>query len=334
MNRTILIVTLAVLAIITFLFFLRTSITPPPLATSPVKSAPPITLRVAYWKLPGFYLIHLADKMGYFKDEGLDIESFDLVPGTLPLQQKFASGELDAIAVSNSMFYSLDLVRHGIFGLVTYDPTDASVVMATGTITSPAQLKGKHLGVNSGNEFFLYWMLDKNGLKKSDVTINTDDFKSLSDKFKGGKYDAIFVVAPISSQLLKAGAGHIIYRAGDDLGLITAGMVFHDNLIAKNPGAVRKFNRAYFRAYQYSKDHHPEAIMETSKWLDLPEVDTAYAIDNEYFFPNIAENRAILRPGIGIKNLPANLNYMHLFLGGSNSAMEMTERVTDVYLPQ
>lgn len=298
------------------------------------KPVPPTVLRVAYWNLPGFYLIHIADKLGYFKDEGLEMQSFDLLPGTLPLQERFAAGDLDAIAVSNSMFYSLDLVRHGEFGLVTYDPTEASVVMATGTITSPAELRGKRLGVNSGNEFFLYWMLSKNGLKKTDVAITTEDFQTLTEKFKAGTYDAIFVVAPISTKLQREGAGHVIYRAGEDLGLITTGMVFHDNLIEKNPEAIRKFIRAYFRAYRYSQDHHAGAIKITSAWLHLSELDATAIIDTQYFFPDEKENGIILHPGIGIKNLPANLNYMRLFLGGTSSAESITSRVTDKYLPQ
>jgi NitT/TauT family transport system substrate-binding protein len=332
MKHTLILTVIAlIVALASFFAFPRNEPEPLPPPTQSAKTSN--LLRVAYWNLPGFYLIHIADKLGYFKSEGLEIQSLDLLPGTLPLQLEFAAGKLDAIAVSNSMFYSLDLVRHGEFGLVTYDPTEASVVMATGTITSPTQLRGKRLGVNSGNEFFLYWMLNKNNLKKDDVTITTEDFTGLTEKFKKGKYDAIFVVAPISTQLIREGAGRVIYRAGEDLGLITAGIVFHDNLIANNPEAIRKFNRAYFRAYKFAEENHPEAIKMTADWLHLTELDAANIIDTQYFFPNLDENRHILRPGVGIKNLHANLNYMRLFLGGTSTAQSITDRVTDRFLP-
>lgn len=332
MKYTIIFFTILILAVVTFQLYTLQA----PLEPSVTKVQPRLTtLQIGYLYLPGNHLINLANELGYFREEGINLKQHDITPSIARSLADFASGTIDISSASNSRFYERsELNHHGTFGLTVYDPLLSTVILATGTIIVPHDLKGKRVGVIPGNEFFIYWMLEKNNLKRSDIKLISEDYSALANDFKVGKFDAVLEVSPYWDKLVDEGAGHIIYRAAEALGVITTGLVFHDNLVNKNPALVSAFNRAYFKAYHYAKSHPEDAARRCSRWLGLKPEVVRKMLDSYYFFPDERENASILSAGIGIDHLISSINYMYLDSGNNKPiSSETMSRISNKFIP-
>lgn len=158
----------------------------------------------------------LADKLGYFKAEGIEVEMSKFASGALalPLVQ---AGRLD-IAFSNTVA-TLQAFEQGFEGTILApgaivrsqapDSTTALMVLKGG-IKTPKDFEGKRVAVNVINSSAWLYMvayMDKHGVDRSKVRFVEVPFPQMNDPLLNKQIDGIGQVEPFSTIL--AGTGKV-----------------------------------------------------------------------------------------------------------------------------
>ncbi|GGA79754.1 ABC transporter ATP-binding protein [Brucella endophytica] len=137
--------------------------------------------------------IIVADKLGYFKDAGLDVEIVAPADASTP-SKMVAAGQAD-VAVSYQqqvhmqVHQGLPLIR---VGTLIDSPLNCLMVRDDGSVKSIEDLKGKKIGysVAGVEETLLGTILAKHGLKLSDVELVNVNF-SLAPSLMSKQVDAV-----------------------------------------------------------------------------------------------------------------------------------------------
>ena len=152
-----------------------------------------ITIGLDWFINPDHAPLIIAEKRGYFKEMGLEVEMIEPADPNDP-PKLVAAGKLDlAISYQPQLHIQVDqglpVVRVGTLVSV---PLNALVVLKNGPIKSIADLKGKKVGFSVGGfeEALLSGMLEKYNLKMSDIELININF-SLSPALIAKKVDAV-----------------------------------------------------------------------------------------------------------------------------------------------
>src|SRR5215470_10708799 len=161
----------------------------------------------------------IADKQGYFKEEGIEVESskFDSAAIAVPVLQ---SGRLDIVLSSTvSTFQAieqgLDAVVLAPGAIVRTAPPDTTtaVLVPKGSIKSLKDLEGKRVAVNVINStawLHAVALLEKHGVDRGKVRFSEVPFPQMNDPLLNGQLDAIAQVEPFRSALMATGNAEII----------------------------------------------------------------------------------------------------------------------------
>ncbi len=162
----------------------------------------------------------IADKQGFFKEEGIEVEvtKFDSGAIAVPVLQ---SGRID-IVLSNTVT-TLQAFEHGLDAVIVApgavvrssapDTTIAVIALNNGPINSLKDLEGKRIAVNVINSSA--WLhvvadLDKHGVDRTKVRFAEVPFPQMNDPLLNGQLDAISQVQPFSTALLAIGKAKIL----------------------------------------------------------------------------------------------------------------------------
>src|SRR5690242_15891337 len=161
----------------------------------------------------------IADKKGFFKDEGIEVEASKFDSGALavPVLQ---SGRMDIVL--SSTVSTFQAIEQGLDAVVlapgaivrTAPPDTTTAVMARkGAIKSPKDLEGKRIAVNVINSTaWLHAMawLEKHGVDRSKVRFTEVPFPQMNDPLLNGQLDAIVQVEPFRSAVMTTGNVEIV----------------------------------------------------------------------------------------------------------------------------
>ncbi|MDC0530832.1 ABC transporter substrate-binding protein [Alphaproteobacteria bacterium] len=152
-----------------------------------------LTIGLDWFINPDHAPLIIAQKRGFFKEVGLEVEMIEPADPNDP-PKLVAAGKLDlAISYQPQLHIQVDqglpVVRVGTLVSV---PLNSLVVLKDGPIKSIADLKGKKIGFSVGGfeEALLSGMLQKYNLKMSDVELININF-SLSPSLIAKKVDAV-----------------------------------------------------------------------------------------------------------------------------------------------
>jgi NitT/TauT family transport system substrate-binding protein len=204
----------------------------------------------------------MADKLGYFKAEGIEVEFSKFNSGALalPLVQ---AGRLD-VAFSNTVA-TLQALEQGFDGMIlapgavvrTQAPDSTSVLLTRkGEFKSPKEIEGKRIAVNVINSSaWLYVMayLDKHGVDRSKVRFVEIPFPQMNDPLLNKQVDVISQVEPFSTILVDTGKVDLLgytYVETQPNGEITQYVALSD-WVRKNPQLAQRFARAIRKGSEY-----------------------------------------------------------------------------------
>jgi NitT/TauT family transport system substrate-binding protein len=161
----------------------------------------------------------IADKQGFFKSEGLDVDisKFESGATAVPVLQ---SGRLD-VALSNTVS-TLQAIGQGLDttvlapgAVVRRAPPDTTTALLVikGKINSLKELEGKRVAVNVINSSA--WLhavaaLDKHGVDWTKVRFTEIPFSQMNDPLLNGQVDAIVQVDPFRSALMATDKAQIM----------------------------------------------------------------------------------------------------------------------------
>ena len=191
---------------------------------------------------------YLAKALGYFEDEGLDVEiGFCGSEATIYV---YNNGEKDYL-----VNFAAVTKRDGSF-LVSRTKMENFKL---------EDLKGKHIiaGRKAGMPAMtLEYALNKNGVSSDEVNLDTSiDFASTIGAFIGGTGDFVSVFEPSALSLEKQGAGYVVASIGE-LGGEVPYTVYNarKSFIEANPEIIKGFSKAIDKALAYVHGHTAEEV--------------------------------------------------------------------------
>ncbi|MBR1717990.1 MAG: ABC transporter substrate-binding protein [Bacilli bacterium] len=233
---------------------------------------------------------YLADSLGYFKDEGLDVE-FILTPGADKVTAAVLSGDVDiGFCGSEATIY---VYKNGekdyLVNFAGLTKRDGSFLVARDKIKNfkVSDLKGKHViaGRIAGMPAMtLEYAINKNGLKTSDMNFDTSyDFSATTGAFIGGNGDFVALFEPTATTLVKQGYGHIVASVGKLGGTVPyTAYNAKKSYIDKHLKELKGFKKAINKAldYVHNNSAHDVALKISSYFPDSSINDLEKMVQN------------------------------------------------------
>ena len=245
----------------------------------------------------------LAESLGYFKDEGLDVELLN-EPAGVDAENEMLAGAVQGVV--GFYDHSIDLQAKGKFveSVVQFSQAPGEVEMVSTKhpeIKSAADFKGKNLGVTglgSSTNFLTQYLAVKNGVKLGDFTSvpvgagNTFIAAMQQDKIQAG-----MTTEPTVSRLLKTGDGAVLIdmrtiegtKAALGGTYPAASLYMQTAWVEANKDTVQKLANAFVKTLKYINTHSAEEIA-----AKMPK--DFYVGDQEGYVKALAAGKAMFTP--------------------------------------
>jgi NitT/TauT family transport system substrate-binding protein len=252
--------------------------TPASIALAQSLEKPKLTLAVGGKNLLYYLPLTIAEQLGYFKAEGLDMTIADFAGGAQALRA-VVGGSADV--VSGAFEHTVNMQAKGqrlrAFVLQGRAP---QIVLGVNPKTMPsfktvADLKGKKVGVTapgSSTNIMLNFVLAKAGLKPTDVSvIGVGASSGAVAAMRSGQIDAISNLDPVITLLQRSGDLKIvsdtrIVAESDKVfgGPMPAGCLYAPQaFIDRNPNTAQALANAIVRADKWLQAAGPADVIKT-----------------------------------------------------------------------
>ena len=236
-------------------------------------------VRLAVGGKPAIYYLPLTvtERLGYFKDEGLEVEISDLQGGSKALQS-LIGGSADVVTGAFDHIIQMQAKNQPIVGVALLGRLSG---IALGVLTSkagsykgPESLKGMKIGVTapgSSTHFMVNYIMAKAGLKPEDASfIGVGTTSTAVAAVKRGEIDALANIDPVISLLTNQGLIKVVADTRTPEGsqqvydgpYPAATLYVTPEFIRKNPNTTQALVNAFVRALKWMQTHAPEEIVK------------------------------------------------------------------------
>jgi len=234
-------------------------------------------IRIAHHKgLAGCGVAVIGTHMGYFAEEGLDVE---LVPFTAgpPEVAAMVSGDLQFGYIGSG---ATNLAAKGEVEVIFFNNLgDAEVVVVNkkSGIKSMKDLKGKTLATTLGTsaENIVNFALQKEGMTMNDINIINMDQSGCVTAMLSDKVDAVCVYSTFRATVVKElGDNALIIARTSDFSDITASIgswLATQEYMDKNPETVQHFANALAKCMDYWKANPEQVAVWVAEQLEAEE---------------------------------------------------------------
>jgi NitT/TauT family transport system substrate-binding protein len=237
----------------------------------------PITIMVGGINKIIYLPAKLTEALGYFKDEGLNVE-LQSQPAGVDAENQLIAGAVQAVV--GFYDHTIDLQSKGkeveAIAVFCKVPGEAELVSAkeAATFKSMADAKGKTLGVTglgSSTDFLTRYLAARKGLQQSDFTLlPVGAGNSFIAGIKQGRIDAGMTTDPTIAEMLKTGDAKVLVDlrteagARESLGgLYPAASLYVSNGWADSHKAeATKLAHAFAKTMHYIATHSAEDIAD------------------------------------------------------------------------
>ncbi|MCK0196482.1 ABC transporter substrate-binding protein [Ancylobacter sp. 6x-1] len=239
---------------------------------------PDLTIGVGGKPLLYYLPLTLAERLGYFKDEGLNVEINDFGGGAKSLQA-LIGGSVDAVTGAYEHTIRMQQKRQDIRAVIDLGRYPGIVVAVrkdeADKIKSIADLKGAKIGVTapgSSTYILMQYLFAKAGLKPDDASfIGVGSGASSVAAMQKGEIDAISHLDPVISKLESLDAIKILVDTRTTEGTETlfggmnpaAVLYFKESFIKANPKTVQALTNAFYRTLKWLEKATPEQVAAT-----------------------------------------------------------------------
>jgi NitT/TauT family transport system substrate-binding protein len=222
--------------------------------------------------------VNVGDELGIFKKHGLTLKIQDFGGGS-KMAQALAAGSID---IGDGAGTEMAFVAKGAPMMTICESTAPAPFLGIGVpwdspIKTLDDLKGKRIGVSSPGSFSEWSghvLARKKGWGENGVTtiaIGGGGAPTLA-AFKTHQIDASIGSASQFLALEKTKEGRLLTTVASYEGNVASGALFASNdLIAKNPDAVRAFLAAWIETVAYMRAHKDETVKIESKITNFDE---------------------------------------------------------------
>lgn len=245
------------------------------LAHAETLEKPNITIAVG-GKATLFYLpLTLAERLGYFKDEGLNVDIPDFAGGAKSLQA-LIGGSADIVAggFDHTIHMQTMAQKLSAFVLLSTNPAISLGISKAkaASYTWPKDLKGMKVGVTapgSSSHMMLDHLLASVQLIPDDVSvIGVGTGPQAVAAMKSGQIDAMVNVEPVMTMLEKQGAMKVVAETMTSKGtrevfggpMLSGTLYCKTSFIKSNPKTIQAVTNAMVRALKWIKTATPEQL--------------------------------------------------------------------------
>lgn len=225
---------------------------------------PPEKITIAYMIVPLVSLHHIALQKGFYTLEGLDVVRQPHVFGK-PALESVLEGKADlAIAGDTPFMFAVMSGRKisVITTIVTSEHYNAIVARTDRGIKTPADLRGKRIGVALGTtgHFFLESFLAVHGIQTKDVRIvDLKPGQTAINAILNGEVDAISYWGHAATQIYRRLAEKGIMFFDENLYSDNACLFAQQEFVKKHPEAIKKVLKALVRAETFAQQNPEES---------------------------------------------------------------------------
>ena len=236
-----------------------------------------ITIAVGGKNLFYYLPLSVAERKGYFKDEGLEVEIPDFAGGAKALQA-LVGGSADMVSGAYEHTINMAAKKQPIKAVVLQARYSSIVLLLpkdkAAKYKGPADLKGLKVGVTapgSSTNMFVNNILAKGGLKPTDISVvGVGTGSGAFAAMEKGEIDAISNLDPVITQLEATGKYVAVADSRTEKGMNEIyGGDYHasviyitDEYIKKNPNTVQAVVNAIVRANRWIAKATPQEIVD------------------------------------------------------------------------
>lgn len=202
---------------------------------------------------------YIADKKGFFKDEGLEVE-FILTPGADKVTSAVLSKDVEIgfCGAESSIYVYNNNKKDYIVNFAALTNKDGSFIVSREKIDNfkLEDLKGKYIiGGRKGGmpEMTLEYTLKENNINLDDLTIDTSvEFSNMASAFISGTGDFVTLFEPSATKLENEGKGYVVASLGEYGGEVPyTSYNALKSYIKENKDTIKKFTKAINKGLEY-----------------------------------------------------------------------------------
>lgn len=237
------------------------------------KKGEPYKLILAENPVPFSTITIIAQKNGYFKEEGLNIDVKKFTSGKLCLDAVLGGGaNFATVAETPLMHAGFSGQKVYVISTIVYSDNDCKVIARKDRdILSPIDLKGRKVAtfVGTSAEFFMNAFLKAHGLSASDVKVTNLKPPDMVIALVQGGIDAYFIWEPHIYNGKKQLGDNAIIFTGRDVYTETFNIAIMEKFAKENPDAVMKIIRALLKAEKFVAQNKEESISIVSDYTGM-----------------------------------------------------------------
>jgi NitT/TauT family transport system substrate-binding protein len=244
--------------------------------SGPLKHTPsPAKLAIGVPPVPSFANIILAQELGFFRDEGLEVTIKPYPTGAAAFADMLA-GKLDIAATADTPIALLALGSKRFEVLATTFESGSFLKMVARRdrgITKPSDLAGKKLGVTFGTtaEFTQDSILAVGRVDPASVVrVNLAPARAV-DALLSKEVDVVTIWAPYSRELIEKLNENAIVIGDHTISMTTINLVAPQGMTRRQPEEMRRMLAAVARATTFLRTDPDRAVRMVSKTLGLSE---------------------------------------------------------------
>jgi ABC-type nitrate/sulfonate/bicarbonate transport system substrate-binding protein len=211
---------------------------------------------------------HVAWEMGYFKEQGLDVDLSINPDGKTSLQQLFG-GRADIIHVMATpvVYASFDRDDFFVIGKIRHSKIHFAVARKDRGIRKPSDLVGKKVAVTKGTsgEFFMDSYFLHNGIDPSRVDIVYMDGPTMVETILKGDVDAMFCWSPFPLLAEKRLGKNAVVLASENIVPGSWLIVVNEVFAMQHPDILKRYLKALLKAEEYIAGNREKAIFTHAK---------------------------------------------------------------------
>jgi NitT/TauT family transport system substrate-binding protein len=224
-----------------------------------------------------YYLpLTITERLGYFKDEGLNVRISDFAGGTRSLEA-VVGGSADVVAGAYEHTINMQSRRQSFQAFVLAGAApQISVAISSklaATYRSPKDLKGLKVGVSapgSSTNMVINYVLAQGGLKPDEVAIiGVGQGATVIAAMDQGRVDVISQTDPAVTMLEKSGKVKVIAETRTPEGTVklfggpmpASSLYAPLDFVKKNPNTVQALTNATVRALKWMQQASPQQIL-------------------------------------------------------------------------
>lgn len=233
-----------------------------------------VTIQLDYQLRGNHGMFHVADKLGYFADEGIKVNNIELGTSSTDAVRIVGSGraqfgfaDLPTLVTARSH----GVPAKALAAVNQHSPLAMCSVKDRVDLTKVEDLKDLTVGIHPAGSTFIFFkaLLAANGVDRSQIKQ-----ASVSPPYENylmrGKVDAVPCYIDAEVPLLAKEAGgqdKLSVLLGSESGytIYGSGLITSDEMIEKHPDLVQRFTNAYLRAFEYVEKNPEETARILAK---------------------------------------------------------------------